>query len=54
MWIVYIGFGLSVLLFVGFFGVMLVASIMDWHHYRQNRVWIELQRPSYKRRPAAK
>ena len=54
MWTVYIGFGLVVLLFVGFVGTMIVASLMDWYHYRKNRVWIELHRTNYKRRPAAK
>ena len=54
MWIAYIGLGLTVLLFVGFAGTMIVASLMDWYYYRKNRVWIELRRPNYKRRSAAK
>jgi hypothetical protein len=54
MWIAYIGFGLSAILFFGFVGAMIVASVMDWYHYRKNRVWIELQRTNHRRRPAAK
>ena len=54
MWIAYIGLGLAVLLFVGFFGAMILATIMDWYYYRKNRVWIELRRTNYKRQSAAK
>jgi hypothetical protein len=43
---------------IGFFGAMLVATIMDWQQARRankNRVWTELQRTNYEsRRPAAK
>lgn len=43
---------------IGFFGAMLVATIMDWRQARRdgkNRVWNELQRTDYeRRRPAAK
>jgi hypothetical protein len=53
--IVYAGFGLALVLLVGFFCAIIVASAMDWYHYRRNRLWIELQRDHSKpRRPAAK
>jgi hypothetical protein len=43
---------------VGFFGAMLVATVLDWRQARrdrQNQVWVELKRTDYKpRRPAAK
>lgn len=54
MWIAYIGFAFIVVLLVMFFGGLFVASVLDWNYRRKNRVWIELQRTSYKRRPAAK
>lgn len=51
MWVAYFGFGLALVLFAGFVGALLVASIID----RKNRVWLELQRTDYeRRRPAAK
>jgi hypothetical protein len=43
---------------IGFFGAMLVATVLDWRQARQdrkNRVWAELKRTNYEpRRPAAK
>ena len=43
---------------IGFFGAMLVATVLDWRQARldsKNRVWNELQRTDYeRRRPAAK
>ena len=53
--VAYAVFGLTVVLLVGFFCAIIVASAMDWYHYRRNRLWIELQRDHSKpRRPAAK
>ena len=58
MIIAYIGFFLAGGIGIGFFGAMLVATIMDWRQARRdnkNRVWLELQRTNYeRRRPAAK
>jgi H+/Cl- antiporter ClcA len=64
IYMVYICAGLITLLFLlagigtGFFGAMLVATIIDWHRARKdskNRVWEELKRTNYeRRRPAAK
>jgi len=43
---------------IGFFGAMLVATILDWrdaHRNNKDRVWAELKRTNYeRRRPAAK
>jgi hypothetical protein len=43
---------------VGFFGAMLVATVLDWRQARRdrrNQVWVELKRTDYEpRRPAAK
>ena len=43
---------------IGFFGAMLVATVMDWYRARKDRqeqVWEELKRTEYEpRRPAAK
>jgi hypothetical protein len=50
----YVGLLLTVALFLGFFGAMAVATIMDWNYRRKNRLWIELQRTDYRKRPAAK
>lgn len=51
MWVAYFGFGVALLLFVGFFVALLVAGIID----RKNQIWLELQRTNYeRRRPAAK
>lgn len=50
----YVGLLLTVALFVGFFGAMAVAAILDWNYRRKNRLWIELQRTDYSKRPAAK
>ena len=58
MIIAYIGFFLACGIGIGFFGAMLVATVLDWRQARQNnknRVWSELQRTNYeRRRPAAK
>lgn len=55
MIVAYIGLGLAALLFVVFFGALIVASVMDWMHYRRNRLFIELSRDHARpRRPAAK
>ena len=53
--IIYFLFGIPLLLLVAFVGAFLIASIMDWIHYRRNRLFIELSRDHSKpRRPAAK
>lgn len=43
---------------IGFFGAMLIATVMDWRAARQldrDRVWQELKRTNYeRRRPAEK
>jgi hypothetical protein len=44
MIIAYIGLGLGALLFVAFIVAIIVASGLDWYHYRRNRLLIELQR----------
>jgi len=58
MILVYIGLFLAVGIGIGFFGAMLVATVLDWRQARRddkNRVWSELQRTNYeRRRPAAK
>lgn len=58
MIVAYIGFFITAGIGVGFFGSMLVATIIDWRRARrasQDRVWAELQRDhTQRRRPAAK
>ena len=55
MIVAYIGLGVSLFLFVSFFLAIIIASILDWLHYRRNRLFIELERDYTKpRRPAAK
>jgi H+/Cl- antiporter ClcA len=58
MIIAHIGFFLACGIGIGFFGAMLIATVLDWRQARQaskNRVWAELQRTDYEhRRPAAK
>lgn len=58
MILVYIALFLVCGIGIGFFGAMLVATVMDWRQARQdnkNRVWNELKRTNYeRRRPAAK
>jgi hypothetical protein len=58
MIIAYIGLFLAIGIGIGFFGAMLVATILDWRQARRDnkdRVWAELQRTNYeRRRPAAK
>ena len=53
-----IGLFLAMGIGLGFFGAMLVATMLDWRQARRdrkNRVWYELQRTNHKRRrPAAK
>jgi hypothetical protein len=43
---------------IGFFGAIILATIIDWYRTRRDdkdRVWEELQRTDYqRRRPAAK
>ena len=53
--ILYFLFAIPLLLFVAFVGAFFIAGIMDWMHYRRNRLFIELSRDHSKpRRPAAK
>jgi hypothetical protein len=58
MILAHIALGLAVGLFVGFFGAMLVATVIDWYYARRDikdRVWEELKRThNERRRPAAK
>ena len=58
MIIVYIGFFLACGIGIGFFGAMLVATVLDWRQARRaskELMWAELQRTEYeRRRPAAK
>jgi len=53
----YAGLFLATGIGIGFFGAMLVATVMDWRQARlakKNLVWSELQRTDYeRRRPAA-
>ena len=53
-----IGLFFSIGIGIGFFGAMLVATILDWRQARRDskdKVWLELQRTNYeRRRPAAK
>lgn len=52
---IYFLFAIPLLLFVVIAGAFLIASIMDWMHYRRNRLFIELSRDHSKpRRPARK
>lgn len=56
MIIAYIGFFLACGIGIGFFGAMLVTTILDWRQARRdskNRVWAELQRTDYERRRPA-
>lgn len=50
----FLAFGIG----IGFFGAMLVATVLDWRQARRDRqdqVWTELKRTDYeRRRPAAK
>lgn len=58
MILAYIALFLTIGLGIGFFGAMLVATILDWRQARRDnkdRVWAELKRTNYeRRRPAAK
>jgi hypothetical protein len=57
MILVYIALFLTVGMGIGFFGAMLVATILDWRQARRDskdQVWAELQRTDYSKRPAAK
>lgn len=52
---IYFLFAIPLLLLFVFFTALLIAGIMDWIHYRRNRLFIELRRDHTKpRRPAAK
>jgi hypothetical protein len=54
MILAYVGLYVTLGLFIGFFGAMAAAAVMDWNYRRKNRLWIELQRTNYRKRPAAK
>jgi hypothetical protein len=55
MWLAYIGLGITILLFVGCIATAVLAYVLDWYHYRKNRLWIEIQKDhNQHRRPAAK
>jgi len=55
MILVYIGFGLTALLFLSFVCAIIIASLMDWHYYHKNKLFIRLKQDYSKpRRPAAK
>ena len=53
MIVAYAGLLLAGVLFVGFFGALIIATIMDWNYQRKNRLWIELQRDHNQRRRSA-